>query len=94
MGLSVLLASGALLLTFAFSISGVIVAKRFPRFLSRVIGGSSLNNGCISMPNMRQLYVDQVRARAMFEENIKPEALRHWPSPLPEAISQALQATP
>ncbi|WP_256574115.1 GH3 auxin-responsive promoter family protein [Pseudomonas sp. M30-35] len=48
---------------------------------------------CISLPNMRQIYLEQSRVRGMLEGNIKLEALRHWSGPLPIELRQALQAT-
>lgn len=46
---------------------------------------------CISLPNMRKIYLEQSRARGMLEGNIKLEALRHWPGTLPVELRQALQ---
>lgn len=46
---------------------------------------------CIAQPNMRQLYLEQSRARGMLEGNIKLEALRHWSGELPGSLRRLLQ---
>lgn len=55
--------------------------------------GQLAQAACISLPNMRQIYLEQSRARGMLEGNIKLDALRHWPGPLPMEFRHALQAT-
>ena len=48
---------------------------------------------CIAQPQMRQLYLEQARARGMLEGNIKLEALRHWPGELPASLRHLLQVS-
>jgi len=48
---------------------------------------------CIAQPHMRQLYLEQARARGMLEGNIKLEALRHWPGELPASLRHLLQVS-
>lgn len=48
---------------------------------------------CIAQPQMRQIYLEQARARGMLEGNIKLEALRHWPGELPASLRQLLQVS-
>ncbi|WP_339515821.1 GH3 family domain-containing protein [Pseudomonas sp. RL_15y_Pfl2_60] len=66
--------------------------KNFHYRLARDLGQLAPAH-CICLPNMRQIYLEQSRARGMLEGNIKLEALRHWSGPLPMALRQALEAT-
>lgn len=67
--------------------------KNFHYRLARDLGQLARAR-CICLPNMRQIYLEQSRARGMLEGNIKLEALRHWSGPLPLELRLALEATP
>jgi len=52
--------------------------------------GQLQSAGCIALPHMRAIYLDQCRERGMIEGNIKLEPLRHWKGQIPELLREVL----
>jgi hypothetical protein len=54
--------------------------------------GQLQHAACVALPHMRDVYIEQCRARGMVEGNIKIEPLRHWRGTVPQMLRKALDA--